>query len=201
MKNITLYFLRHAESVYNREEIVQGQLDSPLTKEGREATEKIIPELEKLNIKNIVYSKLKRSRETAEIINKVLDVPMLEYEGIEEMNFGDFQSELKLTHWKRFVHDFYANGEAPPGGENKNDLYKRAENAVVNLCADVNEDPILIVTHGMLMRILIGKWFTKWTHKALMNFEMPNLALYRVDVDYSIGKLIPRKFEFTDPNK
>lgn len=198
MKNLTLYFLRHAESVYNREKIVQGQLDSPLTKEGRGMAEKVASELKEFNIKNIFHSKLRRSRETAEAINKVLNLPIREYDGLEEMHFGDYQSELKLTHWKQFAHEFYSNGEAPPGGENKNDLYKRAENAIVNLCRDLDDDPTLIVSHGMFMRILIGKWFTDWTEKALMNFKMHNLALYRVDVDYNAENLVPRKFDFKD---
>lgn len=198
MKNITLYFLRHAESVYNREKIVQGQLDSPLTKEGREMTEKIISKLDKLNLKNIFHSKLRRSRETAEIINKVLNLPIQERSGLEEMHFGDYQSELKLTHWKEFAHQFYSNGEAPPGGENKNDLVKRAENAIIDLCRDLDEDPTLIVSHGMFMRILIGKWFTKWTEKALLNLKTPNLGLYRVDVDFDVDNLVPRKFDFED---
>jgi probable phosphoglycerate mutase len=198
MKNITLYFLRHGESTYNRANIVQGQLDSPLTREGKKQTEEIAKKFENLGIKMIAHSKLTRAKETAEIVNGLLKVPVKQCEGIEEMNFGDFQHELKQEHWRKFEHDFYTNGEAPPGGENKNDLFKRAEHAVKNICNGFPEDPILIVSHKMLIRILIGRWFTKWSEKELKQIKLPNLSIYRVDLDYDFDKLIPRSFKKAD---
>lgn len=193
-----LYFLRHAESVYNREGIFQGQLDSPLTKEGEHEAESIIPKLKDFGFKHIACSPLSRARQTANIINKELRLWITQFENLQEANFGSLQTEKRAPVWEEFKRNFYENGNPIGGGESKNDFFKRIEHCVREILQEIHEDPILVVSHGMLMKILIGEWFTRSNYEDLNAILMPNLALYKIEVKFDKDKVIPEKYEFID---
>lgn len=198
MEKKLLYFLRHGESVYNKMGILQGQLDSPLSKEGKEEAIKVAPVFKKFELKHVAHSPLERAIQTAQIINEQLNLPTSEWENIKEMDFGGWQSELKYEYWDDFRNDFYVKGASPPGGESKEQLVKRSEHTVKDICNKVDESPILIVCHGMVMRMLLGEWFTNKTMKEYRQLSMPNLALYKVEVEYDAKKLNPLEYEYID---
>jgi probable phosphoglycerate mutase len=201
MENKTLYFLRHGQSVYNKIGIIQGDLDSPLSPEGRKDVEKHSLFFTKLNLKHIAHSSLSRAYKTAEIINEKLDLPTSEWDDLKEMDFGKWECEMKFENWDQFRTDFYQHGKPPPGGESKRQVFERAKKEVLNICTEISDDPVLIVCHGMIMRILLGVWFTNSTEKEMRAIEMPNLALYKVDVKFDAKEIRPTGYEFIDVNK
>jgi probable phosphoglycerate mutase len=196
MERKTLYFVRHGESVYNQANIIQGDVDPSLTKEGKEQANKLGSLLKEFDIKQIAASPLIRAKQTAEIIKEILDLPLSFYEDLREMYFGDWQGEMKVEHWDKFRRNFYEFGQPPPGGESKNEIIKRGENCVLQICNDLKEHPILIVSHGMIVRLLIGAWFTNNSEKEIRALHMPNLGLYKVEVEYDKENLRPKKYEY-----
>ena len=196
MERKTLYFLRHGESVYNKANIIQGDVDPPLTKLGKEQAEELGILIKEFELKQIAVSPLIRAKQTAEIINKSLNLPISSYEDLREMYFGDWQGEMKVEHWDKFRRNFYEFGETPPGGESKSEIIKRAEKCVLQICNDIHEHPILIVSHGMIVRLLIGAWFTNNSEKEIRALRMPNLAVYKVEVQFDKENLKPRKYEY-----
>lgn len=198
MEKKLLYFLRHGESVYNKMGILQGQLDSPLSKEGKKDAIKAAPVFKKFELEHIAHSSLVRAKQTAQIVNEQLNLPISQWENIKEMDFGGWQSELKYEYWDEFRNNFYAHGTPPPGGESREELVKRTEHTVKEICNEINESPILIVCHGMVMRMLFGEWFTNKTIKEYRELSMPNLALYKVEVEYDAKKLNPLEYKYID---
>ncbi|MBD3156334.1 hypothetical protein GF369_00750 [Candidatus Peregrinibacteria bacterium] len=196
MQKKTLYFLRHGQSVYNKLNILQGQIDSPLSEEGEKQAYDLAPRFKNLNLKHIAHSPLLRAKQTAEIVNKQLNLPLSEWEDIREISFGKWQHELKYEYWEDFRRDFYEHGTPPPGGESRNELYRRVEKEVHRIVNTVNESPILIACHGMVIRILIGEWFTNATEKSFRSLKVPNLSVYKVDIEHDKEELRPTAYEY-----
>jgi len=198
MERKTLYFVRHGESVYNKLNIIQGDVDPPLTKLGEDQAKELGVLMKEYEIKCMAVSPLIRAKQTADFINLSLNLPILYYEDLREMYFGKWQGEFKQEHWEKFKRNFYEFGEAPPGGESKNELIKRGEKCVLQICNDIGEHPVLLVTHGMLVRFLLGYWFTNNTEKEIRALHMPNLGVYKVEVEYDRENIRPKKHEYID---
>ncbi|MFC1655793.1 histidine phosphatase family protein [Patescibacteria group bacterium] len=198
MENKTLYFIRHAQSVYNEMGLIQGDLDPALSEKGRKDVKEHAPLYEVLELKHIAHSPLLRAKTTAETIGETLNIPTSTWPGLEEMDFGKWDCQMKFENWAQFRTDFYQHGMAPPGGESKRQVYERVENEVINICNETSDDPVMIVCHGMVMRILLGEWFTNSSEKELRAIEMPNLALYKVDVKYDSQQIRPQNYELID---
>ena len=96
MLNKTIYLLRHSQSVYNQIGIIQGSVDTPLSKEGRDEVKKMAKVFKKFELKNIVHSPLVRAKETASFINEQLNLPMTAKEDLQEMDFGEWSAEAKV---------------------------------------------------------------------------------------------------------
>ena len=198
MLNKTIYLLRHSQSVYNQIGIIQGSVDTPLSKEGRDEVKKMAKVFKKFELKNIVHSPLVRAKETASFINEQLNLPMTAKEDLQEMDFGEWSAEAKVEHWDQYRSEFYGSGKPPPGGESKGGLFKRVVEAVHEICLEVDDDPILIVAHGMVNRVLLGEWFTNSTEKEIRQLKMGNLALYEIEVKYDVDRILPKKHKYID---
>ena len=85
-----IYILRHAETDANKSggERVRGHGDFSLDAHGRAETRKAAKILNTLDIDEIIYSPIRRARETAEIISRTLDVPCVEDAGLETWDTG-----------------------------------------------------------------------------------------------------------------
>jgi broad specificity phosphatase PhoE len=195
MNKKTLYFLRHGQSVYNKLNILQGRIDSPLSDEGEHEAKVIAPKFKKLELGHIAHSPLLRAKQTAMIINEQLNLPISQWQDIQEMSFGDWQHELKYEYWDGFKHDFYEHGAPPPGGESRNQVYRRVEKEVHNICKNVNESSILVACHGMVIRIILGEWFTNATEKGFRSIKVPNLGVFKVEVEYDETRINPISYK------
>jgi len=87
---MSIYIVRHGETDWNREGIYQGHTDTPLNEDGRKTAERLGHTLSKIKISCIYSSDLLRARETAEIINRFLNVPVCYTQDLRELNFGDW---------------------------------------------------------------------------------------------------------------
>src|SRR5215213_7733556 len=63
-----LILVRHGESTWNAEELLQGQLDPPLSERGREQARALAGMVDGLPVERIVCSDLGRAKQTAELM-------------------------------------------------------------------------------------------------------------------------------------
>jgi broad specificity phosphatase PhoE len=142
------YMIRHGETEANASHIMAGSLDSPLTALGRKQAENVREIVKTLTIKpkTILHSPLSRAKETAQIINSVLDVPMVEDADLAELHAGDWEGRpysecnLLLSGWVDC-----------PGGETAKDFFARVKRAKMRALSRA-EEPVLVVCHGGVMR-------------------------------------------------
>lgn len=155
-----IYFVRHGESTSNAGRIHQGP-EAPLSEEGRKQAVFIAERVSKLSIDAIIASPYVRAKETAEIIAQKINKPIewselfVERKQPSELVGKSFDDPLKRT-----IFDLTRAHADDPGWKYSDeesflDLKARAEAALALLTAR-KEEHVLVVTHGIFKRLLIG---------------------------------------------
>ena len=151
----TLILMRHGETAWNREKRIMGDLDIPLTEEGRGQCAQAALLLAEFAIDRIVTSPLVRAAESADIVASHLGVPVTTDARLVEVRFGEWQG---LTYqevgsdprYHAFASDPVAN--ATPGGETVALVQARGLEGLGSVRAG---ECVLFVTHGDIIRTLL----------------------------------------------
>lgn len=146
------YMIRHGQTEANFQQVMAGSTDSPLTDLGREqakSVQMIIRELEK-KPRTIVHSDLSRARDTATIINEVLDAQMHEEPNIAEIHSGDWEGKP----WAE-CEELLDGWPTPPNGETFTQFCSRLRQGK-NEHLKRHDAPVLFVCHGGVFRGLGG---------------------------------------------
>ncbi|NDV79517.1 histidine phosphatase family protein [Dysgonomonas sp. 511] len=101
---ITIYVVRHGQTIMNALNRVQGWCDSPLTKDGINVARYLAYGLdaEGINFRTAYCSDLRRTRQTTQIILGAKgqeDIPVIEFAGLREACFGSFEADFNRTMW------------------------------------------------------------------------------------------------------
>lgn len=157
-----IYFVRHGETVLNAKNIRQGA-EGGLTELGREqalATANRFPK-HKGRPQVIIASPYERTRETAEIIGEVLEMPV-EYSDllVERRNpseiIGHDGDELEVRHIvDRIDKSFHEDDLRYSDEENFVDLKERARK-LLYFITQRPEERIIMVTHGIFLKMVVS---------------------------------------------
>lgn len=150
-----LYFARHGQTQFNKDGLITGQIDELLIEEGVKEAEETMKNMA-TDFTEIYSSDLLRCKQTAEILNKKLNLEIKYDKRLRERNFGSiaggkFQEIDPSGEMRRKDMDcIYSYREY--GGESVDDVKNR-------LFSFINEiknkkSKILIVTHGGIIRLL-----------------------------------------------
>lgn len=110
-----LYFVRHGETVANREGLLQGHCDYPLTEKGLHGADTVGRYLRNIKWDLMYASDLRRASHTAERLlafNEVLDVPLVLNPLIREKHFGvreNLSKDLSVREARKIVADQRGN--------------------------------------------------------------------------------------------
>ncbi|MFN2425762.1 MAG: histidine phosphatase family protein [Candidatus Binatia bacterium] len=151
----TLFLMRHGETAWNREKRIMGDLDIPLSEEGRAQCAAAAALLEGFGIQRIVTSPLVRAAESAGILASHLDLPVTRDDRLVEVRFGEWQGktyeEVGIDpFYLAFAADPVAN--ATPGGETVSSVQARGLEGLA--CVRPGQS-VLFVTHGDIIRTLL----------------------------------------------
>jgi broad specificity phosphatase PhoE len=150
--------VRHAETVWNSEKRIQGHSDSPLTPSGKQHAEKWGRQLEQYSWDHMLVSDLGRTQETAGCINIALKVSIDTNTGLREQNWGLWEGKrIANIQNQAPMQKQVAAGWAfcPPGGEDRESVWKRGHDTICRAAARWPGDTILIVTHEGMLKCLL----------------------------------------------
>lgn len=187
-----LYIVRHGETDWNRQKKVQGHTDIPLNEYGRHLAEETAEGMKDIPIDIGYTSPLKRARETAEIILKGRNIPLLDEPRIEEIGFGIYEGIHTGTQEKEPGSDEFnlfftdtASYIPPEGAESVEELYERTGQFLEELCGrrELEDKNILISTHGAAMTALLNRIKGNVTVAGFWKDEVPpNCSVTMVEV-------------------
>jgi phosphoserine phosphatase len=159
--------VRHGQSTYNAQQMIQGRCDeSVLTEKGRLDAKILGESLTDIEFDAIYCSPLKRAKETADIIHDCLDRPpaVQSVEKLLEIDLPVWEKHKKddvkarfpddYRNWKQRPHEFKMMLE---GGEHYPvlSLYEQAKSFWKKTLPEHQEQTILIVAHNGINRCLL----------------------------------------------
>lgn len=192
-----LYFLRHGETDWNAKERVQGITDTVLNKKGLQQAHDVAEKLAVENIETIYSSDLKRARKTGDIVSAKLDLPIHYTKRLREMNFGKAEGVKGSDLQAKFPHIFPAFNDTKnperydvkyPNGESIGEVQQRLMK-LLNKLIDDGREKVLLVTHGMLVRIFAETCLKK-------TIKLDNCSVLRVTFDEKTKKFKSTKVLF-----
>lgn len=152
-----VFIIRHGQTDWNKKGLLQGTIDIPLNEIGLSQAEFAYEQLKDEKIDVVFCSPLIRTRQTAEVILKGRDIPVIYDERIVERRFG--VAEGKSMHDIDFESTW--NPKTPPvceGMESFKDLYDRVAEFFDEIYEKYSDKTVLIVTHGGTS-IICGYYF------------------------------------------
>ncbi|MGN0164897.1 MAG: histidine phosphatase family protein [Lachnospiraceae bacterium] len=156
-----LYLIRHGITEWNKIHKLQGRMDIPLAKEGREMARKACEQYKDINFDVVFCSPLVRAKETAEYILAGRNLPIIYDDRLMEICFGDYEgTECVFDMPDHLVYKFFKDPEhyvATANAEGFTELFARTENFLTErvdpLLAEGKD--VLIVGHGAMNSSII----------------------------------------------
>jgi len=159
--NMTRFgLIRHAQTRWNREKRIQGQSDSPLTADGKRQATRWGQVLKPFGWDRIIASDTGRARQTAKFINACLNISLTTDSRLREQDWGQWAGKTIAELKTEIPHELDEQARAgwafcPPGGEDRGDVQKRSEKALLEATAQWPGNNILVVTHEGVIKSLI----------------------------------------------
>lgn len=196
-KSKRLFIVRHGETEYNRQGMVQGRgIDAPLNDLGKRQAEAFYKQYRHENFDHIYVSTLQRTYQSVEhFIDNGL--PYTQLAGLDEISWGSqegvkFSSETMSAYQSTVDLWKAGNLEASVGeGESPNQVMERQKTAMSHILRQPGERQVLICMHGRAIRILIS-WLLGHSLSLMDEFPHHNLGLYQLfftDDHYQLEKV------------
>ena len=162
MANMTLYLLRHGESVANMGRVFAARkIDPPLSDMGIQQATMQAESLRSIEFSAMYVSPLLRTRQTAEIVSRRCGLEPIFSETLQEIDVGVLDGEnqddpQRWTVYKEVVEK-WEHGLTHvgfPGGERLKDVGDRFTSFLDGLARNPQK-PILVVGHCLLFMVVI----------------------------------------------
>ena len=146
-------FIRHGETHFNTERRLQGAMPVPINECGRRQSEALARYLSRSPVDAIYTSPRLRAKETAEIIARHLNLPLIQDERLAEIAFGKFEGHTFAEVAELFPDAFamWQSGYRPyrvPGGESRLDVQLRMQSAWHDIVSAADHSTVAIVGHS-----------------------------------------------------
>ncbi|MCL1874720.1 MAG: histidine phosphatase family protein [Synergistaceae bacterium] len=186
-----MLLIRHGKTDWNVDVRFQGSTDIPLNDYGYQQAFKTAARLKSWQGAPVYSSPLKRAMQTAEVISA--GAPVIPLDGLTEINFGDWEGALvsdirkkdkvALDAWHR--DGFFSIPEnAEPWGQ----VYGRVS-ASVKVCLQREEERIIVVAHGGIIRALMVD-LLQLDPRSAWRLAVYNCSISAIDICSGVNNLV-----------
>ena len=150
-----LTIVRHGETIENRDDICQGQIDGKLSDVGILQAKQVAERLKSEEFDVIFCSDLGRTKETLEPIVKFhKNTPVIYSKEIREKYMGERQGKKHPAKWGDFnIMDVIDNKD--DGKESFIELLDRVSGFVKKVQSEYSDKRVLFVTHGGPIHVML----------------------------------------------
>jgi broad specificity phosphatase PhoE len=170
-----IYAIRHGQTKLNVAGMINGSLDDELTAVGIEQAKAAVSSVPS-TIKRMYASPLKRTRQTAELLNQVIQVPITYHDELKEVNFGKLNGTPYLEQYK--ARHMMLDYDWRPTGEDVEDVKKRVVSILEKIKAENESEEALVVVHGGIIRMM--HFLESGTR---LQDEIKNASIHSFDLD------------------
>lgn len=176
-----LLVVRHGRTDWNDLKKVQGLADIELNETGKMQAKEVGKSLENEKIDLIICSPLKRTRQTANIINEGKNIDIIYDERIKERDFGEFEG-LNRKEFDYLGYWTYSKNYKYENAENIQVFFKRIFDFLNDIKEKYKDKTVLLVIHGGVS-VAINAYFeglpkeNEPTKNALQNCQVKEFKL------------------------
>ncbi|MGA0560042.1 histidine phosphatase family protein [Larkinella sp. VNQ87] len=189
MKQKTIYLIRHGETDYNRQGVVQGSgVDSDLNALGQAQAQAFYQAYQHIPFAKVYTSKLRRTRQSVQQFIEA-GIPHESYAGLNEISWGAREGKMPNSfdneYYRTLIENWAAGHTDYPTeeGESPNEVARRQKPVIDLILSRPDENPVLICMHGRAIRILLS-WLMNESLATMDRYEHSNLCLYKLTYDY-----------------
>jgi broad specificity phosphatase PhoE len=193
-----LYLLRHGQTDFNVQNIVQGSgIDSDLNARGRQQAAQFWAAYQHTPFARVYTSRLKRTQQS---VQQFIDagLPHEAHAGLNEISWGTREGS-RITpqedaEYARVLAAWQAGDDHArlPGGESPAEVAARQRPFIELLHSRPDEEIVLVCLHGRALRVLLCQ-LLGYPLRYMDGFEHQNLCLYKlhgVDGRYTIRNFL-----------
>lgn len=176
-----LLLVRHGQSTWNSEHRIQGQLDPPLSEEGRRQAIRVGQRLARNRLAGFYSSDLERALETAQLIGEATGVSPNPTAGLREIYLGTWEGlntgEIARRFpeaWARWTEE--PNWDVVPGGEGAVPFEARVTAEIDWILGRHEHGDVLIVTHGGVIQVALHRVIGR-PNQGLFPFRIENASI------------------------
>lgn len=140
-----IYLYRHGETEENKRHVLQGCMPGHLSEEGKAQISASIDNLKPLRLEGILCSDLQRCKDTALIINKVLELPITYTSLLRERDWGSATG---------MIVDGVTKIRIPEDAETVAAMKKRAQEFLDFVRSNYPSNVLLVISHGLFCRCI-----------------------------------------------
>ncbi len=187
---ITLYFVRHGQTDYNKKGIVQGSgIDSSLNEEGRAQASAFHGHYGHLTFDQLFASNLQRTHQTLHPWTSG-GYELLKDDGLNELNWGVHEGKNPSASQRAEFHDtlrIWAGGDLHAKvleGESPIEAWNRAEGFFSQLRKDYLNHNLLLCSHGRQLRVILSNLIDgDMTQMEKYSHHNTGLSIVKIDRD------------------
>ncbi|MGM0956998.1 MAG: histidine phosphatase family protein [Bacillota bacterium] len=169
----TICLVRHGETDWNAAKRIQGRTDIPLNDTGKWQAEQTGLYLKNVHWDVVISSPLTRAKETAHLILKHVDAPLVIMDDFIERDYGDAEGMSFEERQKLFPDKQYPNMEPLEA------IQDRMVEGIEKVRAAYPNQQVLIVAHGAAIHALLTTLADE--HLGLENTRLVNACLNSVE--------------------
>lgn len=172
---VRLLLVRHCQSTWNSQGLIQGQQDPPLSPEGEAQARAIAERLGTESLGALYCSDLARSYDTAQAIGALHDLDAVRDCDLRERGYGSWEGQrlsdlmANTAVWEQHRHN---PDWATAGAENGPALYQRTQAALRRIVHRHEGETVAVVMHGGGLRM----YFCHLFDLALDHYWQVNVA-------------------------
>lgn len=177
--------MRHGQSTWNQEHRIQGQLDPPLSEQGRRQASLLGARLAGRRFAGFYSSDLKRAFETAEIIGAAIQLAPSPLTSLREVFLGEWEglTSQEIAQgfpqaWASWVAD--PDWDVVPGGEGQAAFDVRVAAAMEDLLRAHPTGDVLVVTHGGVIQVALHR-IVGAPSRGLFPFKIQNASITLIE--------------------
>jgi broad specificity phosphatase PhoE len=157
---LSLYLLRHGETVYSRSGGFCGELDPELTPEGAQMAQSFAETYREVNWAAVYSSPMKRTLATVQPLCEATGIQPQIREGLKEIRYGQWENqtlEFVKQHYQQDYERWITEPawNAPTGGETGFEVSSRASQVVSEIVSQHGSGSVLVVSHKATIRLIL----------------------------------------------
>lgn len=178
--------IRHAPTIWNEQKRIQGLHDSPLSHRGQLMAQEWGTRLSSDKWDRILCSDLDRVQQTAELVNRSLDLSLQTDPQLREQDWGDWTG-MTLSEVKKQDKELLRQQELkgwdfrPPSGESRHEVLQRSVSALSDAHASFQGEKVLVVCHEGVIKCLLyhilGRKFLPEEPQVIHNYNLHLLVM------------------------